>query len=138
MSMPAPNLFAELQSVPIAGWLDEDGEQVTSAVMVEGVKPEKDKKDSPIQKHRKMFENAWRASGAEDIDGEPYLTRSALVRKLEDDGMADRTVQNMLNPSYDNKLIGMLILANIIEKRADGWVVIDAVWASAMIISRNA
>ena len=35
----APNLFAELQSVPISGWYDEDGEQVTSAVMIEGVEP---------------------------------------------------------------------------------------------------
>jgi hypothetical protein len=33
--------------VPIKGWLDEDGEQVTSAVLVAGAKPEKAKKDSP-------------------------------------------------------------------------------------------
>jgi streptomycin 6-kinase len=52
--------------------------------------------------------------------------------------MADRTVQNMLNPSYDNKLVGALMMANIIEKHADGWIVIDRVWASAMVVSRNA
>ena len=131
-------VFAELESVPIKGWMDEDGEQVTSAVLVAGVKPEKAKKDGPLAKHKKLFENAWWTSGAEDIDGQPYLTRAALTRKLESDGMADRTVQNMLNPSYDNKLIGALLLANMIEKQHDGWIIIDKVWASAMVVSRNA
>jgi putative DNA primase/helicase len=34
----AKPVFAELQSVPIKGWLDEDGEQVTSAVLVAGAR----------------------------------------------------------------------------------------------------
>jgi phage/plasmid primase-like uncharacterized protein len=131
-------VFAELQSVPITGWMDEDGDQVTSAVLVAGQEPVKAKKDSPIVKHQKLFENAWWTSGAEDIDGQPYLTRAALIRKLESDDMADRTIKNMLNPSYDNKLIGALLLANMIEKQNDGWVIIDKVWASAMVVSRNA
>ena len=134
----AKPVFAELQSVPIKGWMDEDGDQVTSAVLVAGQEPVKAKKDSPIVKHQKLFENAWWTSGAEDIDGQPYLTRAGLTCKLESDGMADRTVQNMLNPSYDNKLIGALLLANMIEKQHDGWVIIDKVWASAMVASRNA
>ena len=134
----ATPVFAELQSVPIKGWMDEDGDQVTSAVLVAGQEPVKAKKDSPIVKHQKMFENAWWTSGAEDIDGQPYLTRAALTRKLEGDDMADRTIKNMLNPSYDNKLIGALLLANMIEKQHDGWVIIDKVWASAMVVSRNA
>ena len=116
----------------------KDNEQVTSAVLVAGQEPVKAKKDGPIVKHQKLFENAWWTSGAEDIDGQPYLTRAALTRKLESDGMADRTVKNMINPSYDNKLIGALMMANIIEKHADGWIVIDKVWSSAMVVSRNA
>ena len=131
-------VFAELQSVPIKGWFDEDNEQVTSAVLVAGHEPVKAKKDGPLAKHKKLFENAWWTSGAEDIDGQPYLTRSALAQKLESDDMADRTIQNMLNPSYDNKLIGALLLANMIEKQHDGWIIIDKVWASAMVVSRNA
>jgi len=133
----AKPVFAELQSVPITGWLDEDGDQVTSAVLVAGQEPVKAKKASPLAGHQKMFENAWWSSGAEDIDGEPYLSRSALTGKLEADGLADRSIQNMLNPSYDKKLIGVLILANIIEKHLDGWVVVDKVWASAMVVARN-
>jgi putative DNA primase/helicase len=51
----AKPVFAELQSVPITGWLDEDGEQVTSAVLVAGAKPEKAKRDSPLAKHQKII-----------------------------------------------------------------------------------
>jgi putative DNA primase/helicase len=134
----AEPVFAELQSVPIKGWIDEDDDQVTSAVLVAGQEPVKAKKDSPLAKHQKMFENAWWSAGAEDQDGAPYLTRLALTRKLEADGMAERTVKNMTNPSYDNKLIGALMMANMIEKHLDGWIVIDTVWASAMVVARNA
>ena len=133
----AATIFAELQSVPITGWLDEDGEQVTSAVLVAGVEPVKAKKDSPLAKQQKTFENAWWDSGAEDIDGVPYLSRSALIQKLEDDGMAERTIKNMTNPSYENKLIGALIIANMIAKNSGGWTIIDAVWSSAMMVNRG-
>jgi hypothetical protein len=61
-----------------------------------------------------------------------------LLRKLEGDGMAERTIKNMLNPSYNGNLIGAMLLANMIEKHVDGWIVIDRVWASAMVVSRNA
>ena len=133
----AQSVFVELQSVPIKGWLDEDGDQVSSAVLVAGNEPTKSKKDSPLARHQKTFENAWWSAGAEDIDGSPYLTRSALTKKLGDDGMAERTVKNMTNPSYDKKLIGALIMANMIKKQRDGWAVIDKVWASAMMLNRG-
>jgi putative DNA primase/helicase len=133
----AAPVFAELQSVPIKGWIDEDGQQVMSAVLTEGQEPVKAKKDSPLVKHKKMFENAWWASGAEDINGEPYLARLSLVSKLESDGMAERTIKNMINPSYDTKTIGALIQGNVIAKRDSGWVVIDAVWAAAMMLNRG-
>jgi putative DNA primase/helicase len=40
----AKPVFAELQSVPIKGWMDEDGEQVTSAVLVAGADLRKQRK----------------------------------------------------------------------------------------------
>ena len=134
----AAPVFAELLSVPINCWFYEDGDPSTSAVLIEGDAPVKPKKDSPLAKHQKMFENAWWDSGAEDINGEPYLTRSALISKLESDGMAKRTVINMTNPAYKNKLIGALNLANMIKKYESGWVVIDAIWAAAMMLNRGA
>jgi len=135
-SEEAKPIWVELKSVPITGWLDEDGEQVTSAVLERAEEPVRAKKDGPLIKHQKTLANAWWVSGAEISEGAPYLTRSALARKLEGDGMAERTVENMMNPSYDSKLIGALMMANMIDKHRDGWVVTDQIWAASMLISR--
>ena len=134
----AKPVFVELQSVPIKGWQDEDGDQVSSAVLVAGQEPVKAKKDSPLARHQKTFENAWWDSGADDIDGSPYLARKDLKAKLEKDGVKARTIENALNSSYQKNLIGALILGNIIGKKEDGWIVLDDVWASAVLVSRSA
>jgi len=51
--------------------------------------------------------------------------------------MAERTIKNMTNPSYENKLVGSLIIANMIAKNSGGWTIIDAVWSSAMMVNRG-
>ena len=135
-SEEAKSIWVELKSVPITGWLDEDGEQVASAVLERAEEPVRAKKDGPLIKHQKTLANAWWVSGAEISEGAPYLTRSALARKLEGDGMAERTVENMMNPSYDSKLIGALMMSNMIDRHSDGWVVTDQIWAASMLISR--
>tara|TARA_R110000782_G_scaffold15750_1_gene45766 strand:- start:51 stop:953 length:903 start_codon:yes stop_codon:yes gene_type:complete len=129
--------YIELQSVEIPGWLDEDGEPVSSAVVVGGVAVEKPKKDSALVRNQKTFSNAWLESAKEELDNLPHLSRSELVRKLEGDGLAERTIKNMINPSYDNKLIGSLLLANMIKKEGGGWTIIDNSWASIMMVSKN-
>ena len=129
--------YIELQSVEIPGWLDEDGEPVTSAVVVGGVEVVKPKKDSALVRNQKTFSNAWLESAKEELDNLPHLSRSELVRKLEGDGLAERTIKNMINPSYDNKLIGSLLLANMIKKEGGGWTIIDNSWASIMMVSKN-
>ena len=133
----AGSIWVELQSVPIKGWLDEDGEQVTSAVLAEGQKPVKAERDSPIAKHRKLFENAWWAAGAEVQDGEPYLSRSAFKAYLEAQGHSEGTVKNYMKPSYENGPIAMLQEGQIIRIHSNGWIVLDQVWASAMLMSRG-
>jgi putative DNA primase/helicase len=133
----AKPVFAELQSVPITGWLDEDGEQVTSAVLVAGAKPEKAKRDSPLAKHCKLFENAWWTSGAEDIDGAPYLTRAAFAAYLEMQGHSEGTIKNYLKPSYDNGPVSMLQEGQIIRNHQNGWIILDQVWASALLMTRG-
>jgi hypothetical protein len=132
----AENMYVDLQSVPIEGWMDEDGEQVTSAVIVSADAPIIVKKDGPLQKSMKVFERAWWASGHEDIDGTPYVTRSALENLLKADGNADRTIQNKMDVSYDDKLIGLLINAETIIVEQDGWTVNDLVFASSLMASR--
>ena len=135
----ASPIFMDLQQVTIPRWYDEDNQPVTSAVPVQAsAPPAPSKKDSKIDAHRKMWENAWWASGAEVINEQPYLSRSALKDKLTADGNAERTVRNMINPSYNDKLIGALLQSGLISATEHGWTMIDETQASSMLMRKNA
>jgi hypothetical protein len=130
-------VFLSLQSVAITGWRDEDDQPVTSAVVVESLAPVRDKKDSKTEGFRKMFENAWFDSGAEVINDQPYLSRSALKEKLAKDGNADRTIRNMINPSYTDKLIGYLMQSGMIQASEHGWIMVNEVETNSMLLRKN-
>ena len=135
----ASPIFMDLHQVTIPKWYDEDNQPVTSAVPIQvSAPPTPSKKDSKIDSHRKMWENAWWASGAEVVNEQPYLSRSALKDKLATDGNAERTVRNMINPSYNDKLIGALLQAGLIEPTDHGWIMVDQTQASSMLMRKNA
>ena len=135
----ASPIYMDLHQVVIPGWYDEDNQSVTSAVPVQATAPAApSKKDSKIDAHRKMWENAWWASDAEVRDDRPYLSRSALKDKLASDGNAERTVRNMINPSYNDKLIGALLQSGMIEATEHGWIMVDETQASSMMMRKNA
>lgn len=134
----AEPIYLDLQQVTIPGWYDEDNQSVTSAVPIQAEAPAAPtKKDSKIDGHRKTWENAWWASGAEVRDDLPYLSRSALKDKLAQDGNAERTVRNMINPSYNDKLIGALLQSDMIQSTEHGWVMVDEIQASTMMMRRG-
>lgn len=133
----AQPVYARLDVIPINGWFDEDGEPVKSAILVAEEAPPERKKESKVDVHRKTWERAWWASGTETRNDMPYLSRSALKDKLLNDGNAERTVRNMINPSYTDKLIGGLIQADIIESFEHGWVMVDEVNANAMLMAKE-
>ena len=134
----AQPIFAELESVEIPGWIDEDGEQVTSAVMVPADAPTKVVGETKLSKNQKLFEKAWWESGAELLNGMPYVTRSAMREKLSEGGKrSERTIENEMTQSYADKLIGMLTNGGFIVKVEHGWVVSDNGWASVLLISRG-
>lgn len=126
-----------LEAVEIAGWFDEDGEKVSSAVFVEG--PEiVQQETSALARHRKTFERAWWAGHAQvSDDGRPYVAKEDLKEKLLEDGNAESTVRQMMKPSVTNKLIGALINSEQIAPESGGWVVIDGVWASALLLAKK-
>ena len=76
-------------------------------------------------------------AGAEVQDGEPYLSRSAFKAYLEAQGHSEGTVKNYMKPSYENGPIAMLQEGQIIRIHSNGWIVLDQVWASAMLMSRG-
>ena len=134
----AETVFVELHTVEIPGWRDEDDQQVTSAVVVEASAPaQASKKDSKIDTHRKTFESAWWGTGAEVREGLPYISRSALKDKLASDGRKPRTIENDLSPAYTDKLIGALILSEIISPFEHGWLVVNEVQSSAMMMRKG-
>lgn len=131
-------LFARIEGVVIPGWFDEDGEPVKSATLVLVDAPIKQTAaDNKTQEHRKMFENAWFDSGAEDLKGEPYISRSAFKEYLDKQGIAKATVQKMLNSNETSRLIGKLINSNILRTESHGWVVNDKLMAQSMLIMRG-
>jgi len=134
----AETLYARIEGVVIPGWFDEDGEPVKSAVLelVEApVKPTQS--DNKLSEHRKMFENAWWDSGAEDINGQPYVSRSALKEYLDKQDISKNTIQKMINPNETSRFIGKLINSNILSSNENGWVVNDKMMAQAMMISKD-
>jgi phage/plasmid primase-like uncharacterized protein len=134
----AETIHVELQQVAIPGWRDEDNQQVTSAVIVQAQAPIVAKKDSKIDSHRKTFENAWWSSGAEERNGLPYLSRSAmmdyLVQKMN---VSEASAKVYIKPSATGKPIADMLVAEIIEAFEHGWTVIDDTQASAMLIRKS-
>lgn len=127
----------ELQSVEIPGWIDEDGEAVTSAIIIESNIIIQHKKESDISKDIKKFTNAWWASGAEDRDGNPYLSRSALLNYLiVNDGVSESTAQTYVKAGKQGRLIYNLLNAEIISAFEYGWIISDSVTASSMMIRK--
>lgn len=135
----AETVYATLQTVEITGWMDEDGQQVTSAVIAKADAPATNttKKDSKLDAHRKMFENAWWNAGADVFNNMPYITRSAfntyLVRNL---ALSEASAKLYMKPSATGRVIADLINSEIIAIMQDGWVVIDPIQASSMMIRK--
>lgn len=138
----AEPIYFSLEPVEIAGWLDEDGEQVTSAVLI-GVEasPEKaSERDDPVARQIKRFNRAWWATGAEEVDdGHPYVSRSGLQAWMESEGMKPGSIRNALAPNgkFGVHLIATLIDAEVIQARHNGYVVIDLQVASSWLLLKG-
>lgn len=132
----APSVFARLQSVDIPGWLDEDGLQVTSAVLEPDEAPVAKPKETPGDKHRRTLGKAWFASGCERRENMPYISRAAFMRFLVDNmGISDASAAVYLKPgSAPGKLIRDLLDAEIVHPFEHGWVVCDPGQGSALML----
>jgi phage/plasmid primase-like uncharacterized protein len=134
----AETIYVELQQVAIPGWRDEDDQQVTSAVIIQSQAPTVTKKDSKIDSHRKTFENAWWSSGAEERNGLPYLSRSAMMEYLvQKMNVSESSAKVYIKPSATGKPIADMLVAEIIESFEHGWIVIDDTQASVMMIRKS-
>lgn len=134
-------VYARLKSVGIPGWFDEDGDPVTSAILEqsqdEPSTSQANRKESKLASHIKTFTNAWWASGTEERDGIPYLSRSALreflIKKM---GRSESTADTYLKPSREGGMIHDLIQANILDHHEHGFIVVDGGTSSPMMLSK--
>ena len=119
---PEPVWF-DLQSVDL-GWVDEDGEPFPGAVAIECSKPVAEKRETETEQNLNLFERAWFDSGAEVVDGSPYVSRSGLKAFLEGQGMSDSQIKNALRLE-PRRLIGGLVSQGMIDAKHHGWAVSD-------------
>jgi hypothetical protein len=134
---PPVEVYGRLEQVEL-DWLNEDGEKETSAVFEVTDEVPHVKKEKGVSKHCRTFSNAWFASGAEDIDGTPYLSRSALIHYLENDlGMTCASAKQSTKPSYERGMIAELLTSEMIVANNGGWVVCSPSWGSSMLIMRG-
>lgn len=129
--------FFDLAPVAIDGWIDEDGEQVQSAILKEADAPQEgEKKESKLASHQKIFASAWRESGAErDHLNRPILNRSALRDYLiETMGMSAEAAKKQLQAGETSRLVGSLLVAEMIEATHTGWAIVHPIWGGAVIM----
>jgi phage/plasmid primase-like uncharacterized protein len=133
-------VHGKLVSVVIPGWVDEDGQPVSSAVLEQEAAPAAaptEKKGFP--KHRKAFENAWWGSGCELVDGCPYVSRAALRNHLEVNlGMKPASANQATKPGQAGSMIRELLDAGFIKPTDHGWVICDQERSSALICAKQA
>jgi len=141
---PPSTFVGRLDSVAL-GWVDEDGEEVKGAVFVklegEAVAAEKKptKRGNRIDKHRKAFENAWWASGAEEREGQPYVSRSALKAYLMDHmGLSTSNAAQQVKASADpGKMVRDLLDAEHITACENGWRTVPSIDSDSMLLRKK-
>ena len=135
----AQTVYVELESVAIPGWLDEDGEQVTSAVVVQGEKPEGKPQGGDLFVD---FEKAWWSSGAEDRGGAPYLTKSVMTEYAVVNGIAAYPKSTKIGSRRNligapGTYINRMIDSGLIEAHENGWIVVDPGRRDGLMLIKN-
>lgn len=137
----AEPVYVRLASVKIPGWIDEDGEQVTSAVIEQSddaPAQQTPKKPSKHVETMRIIERAWFAGGAEVRRQSPYISRSALRDFLAHEGLSESSVVKKTDPTNASGIIAPLLNAGSIEAHEHGWIVCGDEDASAMMMRRGA
>ena len=133
----AEPVYAELRSIAIPNWFDEDGEQVTSAIVEIADAPAAPQKETKLQGHVQTLQRAWWAAGAEERDGKPYVSRAAVRALLAQDGMNERAIANKIDPAK-NGPIAELLNGGAIAVHEHGWTIQDSIVQSAWLMRKNA
>jgi hypothetical protein len=132
-----PIHYGELISTPIP-WVDEDGDQVKSAVFsFTSEKPLDPFEVAALNDSKARFKRAWYASKCEELQGAPYVSTRALECYLvQNERLPEAKMKLETNPSKGG-LIGRMFAADVLQRGGDGWVITDPGLAEAMIEERG-
>jgi hypothetical protein len=145
----ADPVYVQLKQVEVPGWVDEDGEPVTSAVIVSSEVEPPMVFNEKLTRNMTDMRNAWLESGCDQQDGFPYVSRAFLKVWLgkKNSDWTDRVIENNLSPSkdYKDRFMGSMLTAGITQgwpsdkkpKEQHGWTVVDPALASEMFILAN-
>ena len=95
------------------------------------------KKPTKHDENVRTVERAWWASGAEEREGFPYVSRSALRELLVKDGATERTAKNKTEASRPDGIISQMLNAGALQSTEHGWIFINKAQASAMMMQKN-
>jgi len=119
-------------------WIDEDGERVSTGVLVAADKAEVLKVNKKLGEDIAVFEKAWWASGCEKVDGMPHVSSSALQRFLLDSGICktEGTAKQYVKPG-SKRLVFRLIEADILCEKSNGFAVTDPGLQVRLILAKK-
>ena len=138
----AQSRFFKLQPVSINGWFRENGQPITSVVLVETERPSKQvsRKPNILDRSKKRLEGCWLADGNRYTkDGKPYVAKLDLVKYLQEqpNGLALSTARRETQPDA-NRMIGVLMTAQLIKPLDKGWIIVNEEWTSVIsLIAKN-
>lgn len=132
----AAPLFAKLESVTIPGWVDEDGDPVSSAVMVEEAAPVK--VDGKLHEAKVFIRSAWEESGRDTLGGRPHVSFAYIRGIFEAQGKTSSTAKNYARAQQGRGPLAPLVSAEIVREEGSGWTIIDPGLAAAMAVESGA
>ena len=84
------------------------------------------------------MEQAWFFGNAMELNGAPYLSRSAVVDwMVEKRGLTLESAQVYVRPSQKGRMVSNLLTGGIIEPAEDGWIVVDGTVRSNLKLLKN-
>ena len=136
----AENMYIRLEQVIIPGWFDEDGEQVTSAVVMREDQPEKGTNlDAKTREACNFMRNAFAAcGGGELINGQPYISRSALIEYIMDEMSLTESGANRRVAPGGGHECSVLLRYGILARHAQGYMVEEGELKSQILGSMSA
>lgn len=139
MPSKGETIYFKLETIKMG--ITKFGAPATTCVAVPDEEASATKPQRTLSKHDenvRRLERAWWDSGAEERNGSPYLSRSALRDLLVKDGASERTAKNKTEASRSGSIIEQMLNAGILQPHEHGWIFINPVQASAMLVQKNA